>query len=349
MPYVGYIKKQFGEDWRITPVQSRLYSLATIASARTSFFNGGGMRGKLTDPNYKIQFAGHETFPLRQLWLRKAYDAVVQFKNIAPRGIFNDPEAIITFGVGKNMVAAIRHWALACKVVREAEGGGYMPGPIGDSLFGQEQLDPYFENPASAWLCHWLIAGEGNRTTTWYYVFNHVLSPSFEKQTLGLSLRDVLSGRQGVRLTDSTLSRDIDVCIRSYLPKNDGANAAEEFAEQVFAQLGLITMTAGSYAFRVGPKPTLPDSIFLYALTAFWEQNAEAVNTLNFDLIALERGSPGMTFKLDLDSVAERLVNIERASKGVYAWSDTAGMRQVIRLREVKPEHFLSVEYWSYE
>ena len=306
------------------------------------------MRGNLNNPNYKLQFSGHETFPLRQLWLRKAYDAVAKFENIAPRSVFSDPEAIVAFGVGKNMVAAIRHWALACRVIKEAEGGGYLPGPIGDALFGSAQLDPYFETPASAWLGHWIIAGEGNRTTTWYYVFNYV-SQDFEKQGLTSGLREALVGRQGVRVTNLTLSRDVDVCLRSYIPKDDESDAAEELAEPVFAQLGLIMMTPGTYNFRVGPKPTLSASIFLYALTAFWEKNAGSANTISFDMIALERGSPGVTFKLDVDSVAERLVDIERVSKGVYAWSDTAGMRQVVRRKKVAPEHFLSPEHWSAE
>ncbi|WP_221035896.1 DUF4007 family protein [Pseudomonas savastanoi] len=39
-------------------------------------------------PNQRPQFSGHETFPLRQLWLRKAYDAVAYYRNLgltAPR------------------------------------------------------------------------------------------------------------------------------------------------------------------------------------------------------------------------------------------------------------------------
>lgn len=302
------------------------------------------MRGKVSDPNYKPQFAGHETFPLRQLWLRKAYGAVARCGTIAARGTFNDPDAIVAFGVGKNMVAAIRHWGLACNVIKETKGG-YLPGPIGIALFGPTQLDPYLENPASAWLAHWLIAGEGNRATTWYYVFNHVSVQAFDRPTLVTGLREAISSRPGVRVTDSTLSRDVEVCLRSYIPKDAGTDAAEELAEPVLAQLGLITTTHGSYDFRVGPKPSLPDGIFLYALTAFWQQNAGTANTLGFDLIALDRGSPGMTFKLDVDSVAERLVDLERTSGGVYAWSDTAGMRQVIRRKEVQPEHFLPLAY----
>lgn len=302
------------------------------------------MRGKLSDPNYKPQFAGHETFPLRQLWLRKAYDVVVKCGDIAPRGTFNEPNAIVVFGVGKNMVSAIRHWSLACNVIAETKGG-YIPGPVGNALFGPAQLDPYLEHPASAWLAHWLIAGEGNRATTWHYVFNHISAQAFEKATLVNGLRETLSNRSGVRVTESTLSRDVEVCLRSYIPKEAANDAAEELAEPVLAQLGLITTTRGSYDFRVGPKPSLPDGIFLYALTAFWQQYAGTANTLGFDLIAQERGSPGMTFKLDVDSVAERLVDVERTSGGVYAWSDTAGMRQVIRRKEVKPEELLLLAY----
>jgi len=302
------------------------------------------MRGKLSDPNYKPQFAGHETFPLRQLWLRKAYDAVARCDTMAPRGTFNDPNAIVVFGVGKNMVSAIRHWGLACNVITETKGG-YIRGPVGDALFGPDQLDPFLESAASAWLVHWLIAGEGNRATTWHFVFNYVSAQAFEKATLIPCLRELLNGRPTVRVTDSTLSRDVEVCMRSYIPKDAGNDTAEELAEPVLAQLGLITTTRNSYDFRIGPKPSLPDGIFLYALTAFWQQSAGTANTLGFDMIALERGSPGMTFKLDVDSVAERLVDIERTSGGVYAWSDTAGMRQVIRRKEVRPEEFLPLAY----
>ncbi len=36
------------------------------------------LRGPLGQPGVKTRFAGHETFPLRRLWLRKAYDAVCE-------------------------------------------------------------------------------------------------------------------------------------------------------------------------------------------------------------------------------------------------------------------------------
>ena len=66
------------------------------------------------------QFSGHETFPLRQLWLKKAFDAVNESFDRAPKSLFSDEKAVVDFGVGKNMVSAIRFWAVACNILDES-------------------------------------------------------------------------------------------------------------------------------------------------------------------------------------------------------------------------------------
>lgn len=97
------------------------------------------------------QFSGHETFPLRQLWLRKAYDAVTESEEPAPRSVFADEDAIVRFGVGKNMAMSIRFWATACGVIEDQ--GGYMPTRLGRLLFDDKSgLDRYCEHTATTWL-----------------------------------------------------------------------------------------------------------------------------------------------------------------------------------------------------
>jgi hypothetical protein len=77
------------------------------------------IRGPLANPTFRAQFSGHETFPLRHLWLKKAYDQVACGKGWRSAKIaLHRSEAIVTFGVGKNMVGAIRHWALTCGIFR---------------------------------------------------------------------------------------------------------------------------------------------------------------------------------------------------------------------------------------
>jgi hypothetical protein len=128
------------------------------------------LRGPITASDFKGQFSGHETFPLRHLWLRKAFDAV---EAGAPRTIFSSPESIVTFGVGKNMALAIRHWALACGVIEERDTR-VGTTELGRNLFGGERpWDPFMEKPATAWLVQWQIAGDPKTTTTWYWAFNH--------------------------------------------------------------------------------------------------------------------------------------------------------------------------------
>lgn len=285
-----------------------------------------------------IQFSGHETFPLRQLWLRKAYVAVARAAGptkepVNPRDVFAPEVGIREFGVGKNMVAAIRHWALACDVLNE-DKGLLTIGPIGHALLTPRGgLDPYFEKPASSWLVHWLLAGRSRRSTSWWWVFNRVTAQVFNTDSVAEALHAAVDDRS--RVSRVTLKRDVDVCMRCYLPRRDGREA-DDAAEPLLADLGLVgELHSGSFQFRRGAQASLPDGIFAYALLDYWKSKDEATGsqqaTLSFESIAHEYGSPGRVFKLDERSVGERLTNLEELSGGQLAWSDTAGVRQISR------------------
>ena len=119
----------------------------------------------LLEQDKQPQFSGHETFPLRQLWLRKAYDAVAETQAPAQRSVFAGEDAIVRFGVGKNMAMAIRFWATACGVVDETKSG-YVPTDLGHYLFSPDRgRDPYCERPATTWLMHWQVASTPEKTT----------------------------------------------------------------------------------------------------------------------------------------------------------------------------------------
>jgi Protein of unknown function (DUF4007) len=104
-------------------------------------------------------FSGHETFPLRQMWLKKVYDRSDSLDYIH-KATFTNEDAIAEFGVGKNMVASIRHWALACNVITEegAPNGSYAITDHAKAVLADDGLDPYAENPTTAWYAHWWLA-----------------------------------------------------------------------------------------------------------------------------------------------------------------------------------------------
>jgi hypothetical protein len=300
-------------------------------------------RGPITTEDFKGQFSGHETFPLRHLWLRKAFDATAAG---APRTVFSNPDSIVRFGVGKNMALSIRYWALACGIVEE-KGDRATATELGQRLFGGENpWDPFMERPATAWLVHWLVAGTPQMTTTWYWAFNHLPAQTFDHEALARSILDYCRERQWSRIAEKTVTRDVECFIRSYVLRNE-RNAGEDALEPVLAELGLIRPVAGRlYEFRRGPKPTLADGVFAYALNDFWNRYAPAASTLSVEAIAYEPGSPGRVFKLDENSVVERLTSMEDLTSNKIVWSDTAGVRQVLRLKSISdPLSLLSRAY----
>lgn len=264
------------------------------------------------------------------MWLKKAFDQSVN--GVVPKSTFTDDNAIAGFGVGKNMVAAIRHWALACNVFIDDLPHGYSLTPTANAIFDDAGLDPYSENPSTAWYAHWWLAGKGNRATTWHWLFNHVTAPTFTREELEAPLALYAQGLDSNRkLSPSTISRDIETCIRSYAPRL-GSGSPEDYAEPMLGELGLIYEEhKGQFAFRRGPKATLSDGMFAYALLDFWNKTASGLSSLAFESIAYGEGSPGRVFKLDEDSVAERLFNLEDLTRGALTWTDTAGLRQVHR------------------
>lgn len=290
------------------------------------------MRGLLGDPRTKPQFSGHETFPLRQLWLRKAYDAVAAYHPSAPKGVFGDADAIARFGVGKNMVSAIRHWATATEFIEERDDG-YAATHLAKSIFGPDGHDPFLEHHSSLWLVHWKLAGQGERSTTWYWAFNHLVQQSFDRAFILASLQKFVRERQ-LRVSDSTLKRDIECFVRCYVPRA-GSESPEEMAESLLGELGLLHESSrGTFSFRRGPQETLSDGAFAYALLDFWGRFDPSISSMAYELVAHEFGSPGRVFKLDEGSVADRLMGLEAFTRGRLVWSEGAGVRQITRTKE---------------
>jgi hypothetical protein len=89
--------------------------------------------------------------------------------------------------------------------------------------------------------------------------------------------------------------------------------------------------------------------MFAYALADFWESAAPGLTSLAFETIAYAEGSPGRVFKLDEDTVAERLLGLEALTQRAFAWTDTAGLRQVHRMKDITETFKKSLITKAYE
>lgn len=280
----------------------------------------------------EAHFSGHETFPLRQMWLKKAVDSADE-QGIVPKETFSDDSAIAAFGVGRNMVSSIKHWALACEVLREdASKRHFVVNDIAKDIYAADGRDPYSEHPTTTWYAHWCLAGRGKRSTTWFWLFNILNAQTFTREevmpTLAKFAQSISAGK---KLSQATLGRDLETCLRGYAPRS-ASSSIEEAAEPMLAELGLIQEERkGVYSFRRGPKSSLNDAFFAWALVDFWDARHLGETSLTFESIAYGPGSPGRVFKLDEESTAERLFALSSLTDGRLKWSDTSGLRQVYR------------------
>lgn len=309
------------------------------------------LRGPLGKDGYRPQFSGHETFPLRYGWLKKAYDVVTNTEGLDNRNVFLDPDAIARFGVGKNMVASMRHWANVSDVLHEqTPEGTIVPTSLGRQIFGERGLDPYMEHPATGWLLHWNIAGSDTKTT-WFWAFQHFPYPNFEREMLVQGLLSLADERQWTRASPATIRRDVSCFVRTYVALPPSIHGGyEDGLECPLTELGLIKATGRRDGFRFvrGPKPSLGPGVFGYAVTQYWNKYFGEASTLSFEALAHEPGSPGRTFLLEEDDLVTMLLALEEATKGAYRWSETAGLKQLSRSSAVAhrdPLKLLAMDY----
>lgn len=289
------------------------------------------MRYLALDDGIRGQFAGHETFPLRLLWLKKAYEAA---KNGTKSGTFQEQDAIAKFGVGRNMAVSMRHWALASGLFVD-EARWIEPSPLGHALLADDGLDPYLENPATIWLVHWHFASTPSTTTTIYYAFNSFNAIEFSPADLVDELVAVV-GALKWRATAATLRRDVEVFLRSYVRRDDAQH--EDAAEPLMAELAIVREAeiGGWYEFVRGPKPSLPSCVFAYAVDSYWRaQNCPTVLTV--EQLCYGAGSPGQVFKLDENSVVTQMMAIDEFTDGAWRWTDTSGLRQIQKIGDFEP------------
>jgi hypothetical protein len=173
------------------------------------------LRGPLASPGFRGQFSGHETFPLRYGWLNKVFDAIADGKSKRNENLFSRDQAVANFGVGKNMVSSMKHWALVAGIIEEVESG-YRATQLGELLMGDEGLDPYLESPASLWLIHWHIASNLHRATTWYWAFGCYSGLIFDQDRLVSELSQLFKDQRWKHVAPTTVKRDVECFIKTY-------------------------------------------------------------------------------------------------------------------------------------
>ena len=301
--------------------------------------------GPLFQDGYTPHFSGHETFPLRYGWLKKVFDRVADTENKPDnKAVCWDDGAIARFGVGKNMVASMRHWAKATGIIEEPPDTNVVrPTKLGRLLFGPNGYDLYMEHPATLWLLHWQLAAQPEKTT-WFWAFSHYPNMTFNRDSLVKKLARLAQDRAWPRVASKTLKNDVGCFIRTYVARQmTGKVGHDDALESPLTELGLIKAIGKQDGFRFvrGPKTTLSNGVFVYALLSFWSRYFPNAATLSFEAIAHAPGGPGRVFLFDENDIADRLAALDEVTRGKLRWSETAGLKQVMSTIDIGEEDAL--------
>jgi hypothetical protein len=282
------------------------------------------------DESCERVFARHETFHPRYGWLKKAYEAGARTDDL-----FNRADAVVTMGVGKNMVKSIRHWGMAFKVLEQVPVAGsrrptYGPSTIGRAWFDDDfGVDPFMELPGTDWLMHWWLLAPMSQAPVWWIALNEFSAIEFTEEELTQFVLDRVADFGNANA--SSVRKDVSVFLRMY---SSGHNARATFEDRIdcpFRELGLIqpsTSDRSGYRFLVGAKPTLPGHVFAAAVTDFVHRTGSTAQTINLSRALTEPGSPGRVFRLTDEAVLDLLTDAASGSS-VFAVVTSAGAPQI--------------------
>lgn len=269
-----------------------------------------------------MRFSGHESFACRYAWLPKAYRALVE--NPAT---FGDVErAMVSLGVGKNMVRSIRFWVEVMGVATPQRDRTLLPTHFAESVLDKDGFDPYLEDVRTLWLLHWNVSSRMDEPLfAWDYLLNKWPYADLTRSE-ALAAFESESRRLNKSYSSVTLGQHLDVFLHTYVSTSTSLGPREETLDCPLAELELVQSVGERhvgrsgrrepvYAFRREVKPEITPALFEYCLDDYWRRCHPREATLTYRDVAIAPSGVGQLFKLPEVDIRARL--------DVYAIPDT--------------------------
>lgn len=265
----------------------------------------------------RYSFSGHETFPCRNLWLKKGYDFTAE-------GNFNAPDAVVSLGVGKNMVSSIRYWLKVFGMTKDDQ-----PSELAQHLFEDDGWDPYCEDELTLWLLHYQLVKTGE-ASLYKMVFQDYQrrNREFDKQQLQNFLESACK-RDGYEVNSSTLAKDINVLLQNYVyPENvtDPEKCANllmnlHLIRFIGREMRINERNAEIYGFADVKPEDVPEEVILYALLEFGSQEKTLSNDALSDI--------ALTFCMSMNHLVKVLGQLAQRYPDYITYTDNSGIRNV--------------------
>lgn len=267
----------------------------------------------------KYTFSGHDSFQCRQLWLKKGYDYVQEGKN------FNDEDAVVKLGVGKNMVSSIRFWLKAFNIIDNKD----IPTEFGNRLFDNETgYDPFLEDEASLWLLHYQLVKIGF-STIYSVVFNEFRKEKlfFNKETFVNYVKRIGESNPDFIFNENTIAKDFIVFSNLYKNYPENKDIEDSFSG-ILSEIELLKTTGKGkeeqFYVENAERNNLPESVILFAIL----DNPNYSNSISLNSLEFDFNSPGSIFALNRSGLLNKISEIVSEFKDI-TFSDQAGVKEL--------------------
>ena len=284
-----------------------------------------------------FRFSGHQTFPLRIAWLPKAIREIASGHD----PLTNIDEGIVSLGLGKNMVEALRCWIEAFQIATKKEAGWSLSA-VGELVFAPSTgLDPFLEDHSSNWLLHWLISTNMQAPFfAWECLFNRWPTAEFSASAVVEAFRKE-SDQSPRPVSTVTLKQHCEVFLHSYRPPR--GTRGEDHLDSALSVLGLIQEAgerqnaAGKwetlYTFDTGPKTAIPQQLFAFFIHDWWNRSFSSEQTVALRDLLAGNHSPSRILRMAENEILLRVSELARTQSNVFQTTESANLRQLRRLR----------------
>ncbi len=266
----------------------------------------------------KYTFSGHDSFQCRQLWLKKGFDYVRSNK------AFNDEDAAVKLGVGKNMVSSIRFWMKAFNIIDSKD----MPTEFGVKLFDNNGYDPFLEDDASLWLLHYQLIKTG-LASTYTIIFNKFRKDKlfFNKESYVNYLKRIKEGGNTINFNENTVADDFVVFVKMY-QNSDSTKDVEESFSGILSEIDLLkTIGKGKdeqYQIENNERDKLPAAVLLFSIL----DNPTYGDSIGLNSLEFNINSPGSIFCLNRNGLTNKISEIVHNNKQI-TFTDHAGIKEL--------------------
>lgn len=267
----------------------------------------------------KYTFSGHDSFQCRQLWLKKGYDYVQEGKN------FNDEDAVVKLGVGKNMVSSIRFWLKAFNIIDNKD----IPTEFGKRLFDDENgYDPFLEDEASLWLLHYQLV-KNSFASIYSIIFNEFRKEKlfFNKETFVNYVKRIGESNHDLNFNENTVAKDFIVFANLY--KNDPESKdVEDSFSGILSEIELLKQNGKSkdeqFYIENTERDNLPEAVVLFTIL----DNSNYGNSISLNSLEFDLNSPGSIFALNRSGLMNKISEIVSEFKDI-TFTDQAGIKEL--------------------